>query len=102
MSNDLEVDVESLRAHATRIRQIAQSGEEAVAAGKHVHAHGEAFGVLCSFIGAALEPFTLAGIGATEASVGMLNGLAKAVGETADLIETTDVQVGEFWKKVQA
>lgn len=91
----VELTVEQLRDHARKLDAIADSGREAVRAAEYVGTQGQAFGVLCSFVGEALAPAQDAGAASARAAVGMTSGLADIIRDVARGFEITDQVVSE-------
>lgn len=94
----IQVTISELRSHAKKLDTISDSGQEAVDAGAYVTTSGEAFGVLCSFIGAALLPVQGAGVAAAGAACGLTNALAESVRGVANGFELTDEVVREAFE----
>ena len=98
MSGEIDIVVDQMNTHASKLDDVASSGQEGVDAGESVTTNGDAYGVMCQFIGAALLPVQTAGIVNSRAAVTSLTGTANAVRTVAKTIETTDELVSEPFK----
>ncbi|MFT4260762.1 type VII secretion target [Microbacterium sp.] len=91
VADRIVVDVDDLRAHASRVQRVASDVEAAADAARVVSVGGEAFGVLCAFLA---PPASLA------------SGLVgEAIGEVSALIARSAVElraVGEDFEAVEA
>ncbi len=85
-----EVNTEVMRSHAAKLDEIAASGRQGVEAGRSVAAQGEAFGIICSFIGAALAPVQQTGIAAAAAAADSLTGTAVGIRASAAAYDAAD------------
>lgn len=91
--SELAVVTDAMRRHATCLDGLADRGVVAVRAGREVSTPGDAYGVLCSFIGAALVPVQRLGVLDAEAAVGSLRAMADQVRVVAAGFDTTDAAV---------
>lgn len=93
-----DVSVDGLRAHAARLDEVSQAGADATDAAGQVVCGGEAFGILCSFVGAALLPTQTAGYLQAKLAQDSLKGTAAGVRLMADGYEAVDEAVAKGWK----
>ncbi|MDF9716018.1 hypothetical protein INN71_01120 [Nocardioides sp. ChNu-153] len=94
MSGVVAVDPGALHHHANRLAALAAEPRAAGGAARAVAAPGNAFGLLCGFIGQRLEPFGLMGAVACEAVGGALEATAEGLRLFGDDVVTTDATVG--------
>lgn len=94
----IDVVVEEMRDHSRKLDSIAQSGQEAVSAGQEVTTNGDAYGVICSFIGASLLPVQGSGVAVTMAATASVSALAEGVRATATVFESADGVVSDAFK----
>lgn len=92
----IDVVTEAMRNHANKLDAIADSGQEAVDAGSGNAVNGEAFGVLCSFIGDALSPVQTAGVVNSKIAVGGVSATAHSVRALATIFDEVDEAVNGF------
>ncbi len=92
----IDVVTEAMRGHADKLDTIAASGKEGVEAGTATLLNGEAFGVICSFIGAALVPVQSAGVVNSQIAVTGISGTANTVRALATVFDEVDEAVNEF------
>jgi hypothetical protein len=90
MSGEIDLVTEAMRGHATDLDGIAGSGYDAVLAGEHVTTRGEAFGLMCAFIGRSLRPVQVAGIASTGLAISRVGATATQVREVAALFDEVD------------
>lgn len=90
MTGEIRLVVDDMRAHARELDGISQSGREAVEAGSSVRTQGEAYGLLCSFVGASTVPAQEAGILNTKLAVQSVRGVADALRYAAQQLERSD------------
>ncbi|MCW2792166.1 MAG: hypothetical protein JWO76_1264 [Nocardioides sp.] len=90
MSGEIDVVTDAMRSHAGRLDQIASHGYEGVQAGQGITASGDAFGIMCSFIGAALQPVAQAGVATTAVAVGSIGATATQVRAVAKIFDEVD------------
>lgn len=90
MSNVVDVVTGEMRQHASRLERIARDGERGVEAARTVSVEGDAFGLLCSFLGSALNPVEAVGVLTTQGAVAGIDGMAASVRGLATLFEETD------------
>lgn len=90
----LRVDTAALRAHASELDLIAESGVEAVRAAEAAELGSDALGGLCGpIVNAALGPLESAGCLNARAAVGLITGSADGLRDIADLLDSTDAGV---------
>ena len=92
------VDVAAMRAHAGRLDDVSQGGADATEAAGQVACNGEAFGILCSFVGAALLPAQQAGHLQAKLAQESVKGTAAGVRAMADGYELVDQAVEKAMK----
>jgi hypothetical protein len=90
MSGEIDVVTEAMRKHAGDLDGIAATGYEAVQAGQGVSTSGDAYGLMCSFIGAALQPVQAAGIASTGLAVASIGATAMQVRAVAAVFDEVD------------
>lgn len=93
-----DVDVAGMRAHAGVLDGVSQAGADATEAANTVTCNGEAFGILCSFVGAALLPVQTAGYLQAKLAQESIKGTANGVRAMADAYELVDEAVGKAMK----
>lgn len=93
MSGEIDVVTEAMRRHAADLDDIAASGCAAVRAGVDVTTQGEAFGLMCAFIGRSLRPVQDAGIASTTLAVGSVRATAAQVRAVAAAFDEVDAVV---------
>ncbi|KQP64091.1 type VII secretion target [Nocardioides sp. Leaf285] len=93
----IDVTLGEMRAHASHLDVIAETATEGVDAGRAVSIHGDAFGLLCAFIGEALEPVQSVGVDSAKAAVAGVSGTADAVRGLADIFGWTDDVVNDLF-----
>ncbi|MBC9735023.1 type VII secretion target [Nocardioides marmotae] len=98
-SEEIKVVTESMRTHAGQVEQLAVSAYEGVQVGGDMALDGEAFGVLCGFIGTALVPAQLTGVSATGAAVGSLAATGLQVRAAAKIFEEADEVIASVMDK---
>ncbi len=97
MSIDVRVSVEEMRAHADRLHDVANDGRTGVEAARTVSCHGDAFGLLCSFIGAKISPVEGVGVATAATAVTGIDATAEAIRGLATLFERADAAVDELF-----
>lgn len=90
MSDEIDVVTDSMRKHAGDLDAMASSAYDGVQAGKHVTMSGDAYGVLCSFIGAAIAPVQATGIASTALAVTSLGATAAQLRSVAAVFDEVD------------
>lgn len=100
MSGGFQVDTAGMRAHAGRLDHVSQSGADATEAANTVACNGEAFGILCSFVGAALLPVQQAGYLQAKLAQESVKGTAAGVRAMADGYDLVDQAVEKALKKL--
>lgn len=98
MSDNIDVVIDDMRKHAGQLDEIAGDAYEAVQAGGTITTSGDAYGVLCSFIGAAMLPVQTAGIAAAAGTVASIGATAGQLRVAAKVIEEADELVGAALK----
>lgn len=94
MSNNVDVVIDDMRKHASQLDEIAGDAHSAVKAGSTITTSGDAYGILCSFIGAAMAPVQTAGIAASAGAVASIGATAGQLRVAAKVIESADELVG--------
>ncbi|GGU24394.1 type VII secretion target [Nocardioides albus] len=94
MSDNIDVVVDDMRKHASQLDEIAGDAYAAVQAGSTITTSGDAYGILCSFIGAAMVPVQTAGIAAAAGAVASIGATAGQLRVAAKVIEEADELVG--------
>lgn len=90
MSGGVEVATDAMRRHAAEVEGLAASAYDGVQAGRYLLVSGDAFGVLCSFLGAALAPVQATGVATTSLAVGSLGATAGQLRATAAVLDEVD------------
>ena len=98
--SEFVVDTEALRAHAGKLDQIAADGADATEAAGQVTCNGDAFGILCSFVGAMLEPVEQSGIAEASAAQRSVTATASNMRGMATAYDTADEKVHELMRKI--
>lgn len=88
--SEFVVDTDAMRRHADTLDHIGARAEEAVQAAGDCVTGGEAYGLLCSFIGAAIAPVQVLGAAATVAATATIGGTAVGVRGMAEAYDAGD------------
>lgn len=95
MSEVVDVVVTSMREHAKRLETIGEDGERGVDAAETVSCHGDAFGLLCSFLGTALIPVERVGVLTAKGAVAGIDGTAASMRGLALMFEEADEAISD-------
>ncbi|GAB3769281.1 hypothetical protein FB382_002502 [Nocardioides ginsengisegetis] len=94
MSGEIAVVTDAMRRHAGDLDRLASWTYQGVEAGRTVSTPGDAYGVLCSFIGAAMVPAQATGIASTALAVASLGATAAQLRAVAEVFDEVDDVVG--------
>lgn len=100
MGDEFHVDTDAMRRHASHLEELGHSAAQATQAAGHVTCEGSAFGVLCSFVGAALMPVEGAGVAGAVVAQGSVAATAEGVRAMAAAYDEADHLVAEGMKKL--
>lgn len=88
--SDIHVVTEAMRQHAGDLDGLAASAYQGVEAGRGITTSGNAYGLLCSFIGGAMVPAQATGIASTALAVASLGATATQVRAVAAIFDEVD------------
>jgi hypothetical protein len=93
----IDVTISEMQAHANRLDGIADQARRGLDAARSVSCHGDAFGILCAFIGAQLTPVEEEGVAMPRLATGGIEGTAEMMRDLARLFQATDEVVGDVF-----